>query len=133
MLLPFKKWLGLFIVLGLSACTVQAQHNASKIHNRLEPLYGIQMGQDNITIQVKSNGCTRSEHFKFKINSSTTETPLQKDLKTVGETELTIQRLGSDHCRRMPFLLSVKLPLPDIQGPFKLMNPLQIWRTKKRQ
>ena len=129
MLLYFKKCGVLFVVLGLSVNVTLAQHNASKAHNTAEPLYGIEMGQETVTIQVKSNGCTRSEHFKIKITNNVTNAVL----KAEGEKELTIQRLGSDHCRRMPFLLSVKLPLPDTQGPFKLMNPLQVWRTKKRQ
>ena len=127
MFLNAKKYLVLFIVLGLSAKVALAQHNALKTFNTAEPLYGIQMGEGKVTIQVKSNGCTRGEHFKFKITKSTTAA------EPTAENELTIQRLGKDQCRRMPFLLSINLPLPESHGPFKLMNPLKVWRIKKRQ
>lgn len=93
MFLNAKKYLVLFIVLGLSAKVALAQHNALKTFNTAEPLYGIQMGEGKVTIQVKSNGCTRGEHFKFKITKSTT------DLEPTAENELTIQRLGKDQCR----------------------------------
>jgi len=70
-------------------------------NDKLETLYGIQLGPDQLTIQVKSHGCTRTEHFEVKLEA--------------GEqgAQLSIKRLGRDHCRRMPHLISISLPLPE--------------------
>ncbi len=85
-------------------------------NNKLEILYGIKLGPDQLTIQVKSHGCTRIEHFEVKLEE--------------GEqgAQLFIKRLGSDHCRRMPHLISISLPLPESKKSFYLMNPMQVWR-----
>ena len=85
-------------------------------NDKLETLYGIQLGPDQLTIQVKSHGCTRIEHFEVK---------LEEDERGA---QLSIKRLGRDHCRRMPHLISISLPLPESKKSFYLMNPLQVWR-----
>ena len=116
MKVKFKNTLMVWVLLGLSTSASFAQHNEFKKSTALEPLYGIQMGEQQITIQVKSHGCTRIEHFEVKLEE--------------GEqgAQLSIKRLGSDHCRRMPHLISISLPLPETKTNFQLMNPLQVWR-----
>ena len=128
MLLHFKMGVILSMMFGLSVNVAFAEHNEfNNTHNLNSPesLYGIQMGEESVTIQVKSNGCTRREHFEIKINEIATAEN--------GIRELTVVRLGRDRCRRMPFLLSVNLSMPDLKGPFKLINPLMVWRITKRQ
>lgn len=85
-------------------------------NSNLETLYGIQLGPEHLTIKVKSHGCTRTEHFEIKVAE--------------GESgaQLSVIRLGSDHCRRMPHLISINLSLPESKIDFQLMNPLQVWR-----
>lgn len=127
MKIKFKNTLMVWVLLGLSTSASFAQHNEFKKSTALEPLYGIQMGEQQITIQVKSNGCTRSEHFEIKLN----------ELDSLNETEqspeLTIKRLGRDHCRRMPFVKRIKLSFDTDQDEFVLMNPLNIWKATNRQ
>jgi hypothetical protein len=121
MKIKFKNTLMVWALLGLSTSASFAQHNEFKKSTALEPLYGIQMGEQQITIQVKSNGCTRSEHFEIKLN------------ETEQSPELTIKRLGRDHCRRMPFVKRIKLSFDTDQDEFVLMNPLSIWKATNRQ
>ncbi len=101
----------LVLVSGFALANSLAQPN-----HKQETLYGIQLGPDQLTIQVKSHGCTRIEHFEVKVEE--------------GENgaQLSIQRLGSDHCRRMPHLISIDLSLPETKKSFYLLNPLQVWR-----
>jgi len=96
-------------LLAWAASLVQA-------NDKLETLYGIQLGPDQLTIQVKSHGCTRIEHFKTIIEESERG------------AQLSIKRLGRDHCRRMPHLISIDLSLPETKTNFQLMNSLQVWR-----
>ena len=104
---PF--FLGALLTLASGLALAQANH-------KLETLYGIQLGPEHLTIKVKSHGCTRTEHFEIKVEE--------------GESgaQLSIKRLGRDHCRRMPHLISIDLSLPETKTNFQLMNSLQVWR-----
>ncbi len=126
-----------FIGLGLGINSAFAQHQL-KQPIASETLYGIQLGQKNLTLQVRSHGCTRSEHFEIKVNNSILEIEagavtqaLSKEAK--GTHQLTVVRIKADRCRRMPFASKISLPMPPLDGPFVLMNPLQVWPKLKRQ
>jgi len=126
-----------FIVSGLGMGSALAQHQL-KQPIAPETLYGIQLGQKNLTVQVRSNGCTRSEHFEIKVNNSAldieagaVEQALSNEVK--GTPQVTIERLKADRCRRMPFVSKVSLPMPLLDGSFQLMNPLKVWPRLQRQ
>lgn len=103
-------------VLLVLASHLTLANSLAQANKNLEILYGIQLGPEQLTIKVKSHGCTRTEHFKIIIKEDESG------------AQLSIQRLGSDHCRRMPHLISIDLSLPETKKDFQLMNPLQVWR-----
>ncbi len=63
---------------------------------RLEPLQAISVEKDKLSITVKSNGCTSSEHFRLLMDEPT----------------LSIVRLKPDRCRKRTEWLTLTLPLP---------------------
>lgn len=90
----------------------QANSSSETAEVMSEPLYGISI-QQQLTIQVNSNGFTRAEHFKTDISQD-------EDLP-----QLRILRTKSDRCRAMPRVIDITLPLPDeLNGQFQLWNPL---------
>lgn len=107
----FKKMIFFVITLcGLSACYVVADDESGK----LEVLSGA-VFDDQLTVQVKSNGCTKAEHFEVSSE--------ERD----GEHVLSIMRIRPDRCRAMPRVIELQLPLPEnIQSPFRLENPFRI-------
>jgi len=67
----------------------------------LEPLYGLTMHQNSITVIVKSNGCTKAEHFTVD------------QLQASDYTQINVMRQKPDRCRAMSRLMMVTLALKD--------------------
>ena len=91
-----------------------------------EPLYSVVWGEQGITVQVESHGCTRRGDFVWQLQSGESA-----ELST-----LQLQRKQADRCRRKPYLQEVffawsQLPaavaeLVQAGKPFTLANPLQL-------
>ena len=94
-----------------------------------EPLYSVVWGEQGITVQVESHGCTRRGDFVWQVPS--VAAGASAELST-----LQLQRKQADRCRRKPYLQGVffawsQLPAAvaeSIQAgkPFALANPLQL-------
>ena len=97
-----------------------------------EPLYSVVWGEQGITVQVESHGCTRRGDFQWQAVA-----PRAGD--TAVATQLQLQRKQPDRCRRKPYLQGVFFAwsqLPEsmaeaIQAgkPFELANPLLLTPT----
>lgn len=67
--------------------------------SELEILHGMSVIDDNLLLQVRTNGCTLKEHFKL--------TFLDNDNKT----ELTVIRKKPDHCRKRTSVMEIRYSL----------------------
>lgn len=104
------------ISLTLSAsCSIAGDmRNTGAIGQSAEALYGIQLKQDTIAINVKSNGCTKAEHFDVQLSA-------EHD-----QQALLIVRNKPDRCRKMPKIIRVELRLPTAtKSHYRLVNSLQ--------
>lgn len=73
-----------------------------------ERLYSVTFSEKNLTIRVKSYGCTKAANFEVSV-----------DRKNV----LTVLRTKADLCRAMPRVIELQLPLPDLaEGDYRIMN-----------
>ena len=92
-----------------------------------EALYSVVWGDQGITVQVESHGCTRREDFVWQLQAVAAG-------ESAELSKLQLQRKQADRCRRKPYLQSLffawsQLPGPEataIQAgkPFALNNPL---------
>ncbi len=78
-----------------------------------EPLYGIQLNQSKVAINVKSNGCTEAAHFDVQVSAEDSQ------------QTLLIVRNKPDRCRKMPRIIRLELDLPASENGYRLVNPLQ--------
>ena len=104
------------VSLALSASCSMAGDNqtANDLSQAAEPLYGIQLKQGEIAINVKSNGCTDAAHFDVQVNA-------ENDRQT-----LLIVRNKPDRCRKMPKIIRIELELPTTaENNYRLVNPMQ--------
>lgn len=88
----------------------------------LEPLYGIAVLEDRVIFKVKSNGCTKPEHFDVTLE--------QQRERNNEFAELRIRRTIPDRCRRKPKVIEVSKTLDYSEKaprlPIKLINSLYI-------
>lgn len=108
----------LFLVNG--CCQLNAlehQTPALTYNKRPEPIYAFEIEQDNIRFIVKSNGCTKAQHFSLLVN-----TP-QPDV-----AKITLVRNKQDLCRAAPRRFPVKLRLDSAssQKQIKIDNPIDV-------
>lgn len=78
-------------------------------------IYGVQLHQAYVRVQVPSNGCTKASHFSLEFEN----TP---------SALMTVLRHQTDMCRRKTFILDVKLRLPINRQnqDFTLTNTLSV-------
>ncbi|MEW8309899.1 MAG: hypothetical protein AB2650_00575 [Candidatus Thiodiazotropha taylori] len=93
------KYLILQIILLTGTLLCSSSH-ASPPH-KLEPLYQIGFQSDGVTIQVRSNGCTKKDHFALYWQSGVNMTG---SLAILG-----IVRKIPDRCRAKPRLVTLTL------------------------
>lgn len=89
-----------------------------------EPLYSLVWGEQGITVQVESHGCTRRGDFVWQLQAG----------ESAALSQLQLQRKQTDRCRRKPYLQGVffawsQLPAAVAESvqagkPFMLANPL---------
>jgi hypothetical protein len=108
----FKQLLiSLPIVMGIVGGGVFAESSAP-----LEPLYSAQFTDEEVSIEVKSTGCTFPENFTI-----TAEGKGGVDYSTIG-----IHRDTPDECKAMPEIITLHLELPAalaaLKEPYKLEN-----------
>lgn len=96
------------------ACKAAAVSQSSD--ETLAVLHGVQYLEDKLVIEVTSNGCTLPEHFSLEVLHSKT-TPIN----------VSVHRLKSDKCRRLPMAKQIELALPaKLNGnAIKVVNPLR--------
>ena len=72
-----------------------------------EPLYAIGFEADSVSIEVRSQGCTKAEHFRLDW--------LDNDSADQGTLKLRVVRTVPDRCRAKPskIKLQISLNLPD--------------------
>lgn len=114
--IPSARWLLLLAMPNLAACqAIDVQ--AIEIGQTIEPLYAIEITAEHLTIGVRSTGCTRAEHFHIH-QTTLTEA-----------TELQVERIVKDRCRRAPTLKYVTLPWPKPatihNTPVLIRNPIR--------
>lgn len=107
-----------FIVTALTSLLLAAScslaGNNQEQNYMIETLYGIQLHKDKLTVRVKSNGCTKAEHFGVQAKAE-----LDHHL-------LTVVRTKADRCRKMPRIISIELDSPTtVKNGYRLVNPLQ--------
>ncbi len=99
------------IMLGLFSAFAGAEGEAKP-----EPIYGVKLlDQQRIEFQVKSNGCTKAQNFSLSYQNK----------------HIRLVRLKADKCRRKPYLKSIVLGLPELEGPFSLDNPIAAHSLQK--
>ena len=110
----------------LLALTTMAS-GAAVAASQPEPLYSVVWGEQGITVQVESHGCTRREDFVWQLQAVAAG-------ESAELSKLQLQRKQADRCRRKPYLQSLffawsQLPGPaataiQASKPFALNNPL---------
>lgn len=86
------------IIIPIISLLLTSSSLAQKNEN-LEPLYGLQLVDNQLVVQVNSNGCTVKEHFV-----------IHKQYHE-GEYQLRIIRTKKDYCRAMPKVVFLSLPI----------------------
>lgn len=85
--------------------------------DELEALYSAQFDDTYVTIEVKSNGCTKPEDFTILASGKGGE----------HVNSLRIRRDQPDFCKAMPQLIRLQLELPPalaaLKEPYRLENP----------
>ena len=110
----------------LLALTTMAS-GAAVAASQPEPLYSVVWGEQGITVQVESHGCTRRGDFVWQL-----QTPVAGESAAL--SQLQLQRKQPDRCRRKPYLQSLFFAWSQLPGeasaaiqagkPFALGNPL---------
>lgn len=87
---------------------------------QLELLYAIGIGADSVSIEVRSQGCTKKEHFKLGW-ASTVDTEL-------APRYLRVVRVVPDRCRAKPRRVTLQLPFnPPASRVIHVENHFQVW------
>lgn len=83
----------------------------------LEILHGMSVIGDNLLLQVRTNGCTRKEHFKLNLADK------------ANKTELTVIRKKPDLCRKRTSVMEIQYSLEDLnisqEKEIVLKNPIR--------
>jgi hypothetical protein len=89
---------------------------------KLEPLYGLQLVEQQFIIKVKSHGCTKVEDFIIdSVHSSDSQ-----------QTQLRIIRQQADHCRAMPHIIELALQFnTHADRSYYINNPLAFNQIRK--
>ena len=88
------------------ACSTSLQANKPI---KLAALYGVNINENSIVIKVYSFGCTKAKDFSIEEESGS----------------LSIIRVKRDRCRKMPELISVRLPFHKQLDDYKILNPIK--------
>ncbi|MBB6520051.1 hypothetical protein [Pseudoteredinibacter isoporae] len=101
------------IMLGLFSAFIGAEGESKP---ELEAIYGVTLlDESRIEFQVKSTGCTKAQDFSLSYQ----------------DKHIRLLRHKTDKCRRKPYLKSIVLSLPELEGPFSLGNPIAAHSLKK--
>lgn len=105
----------LFTLASIFAAMISVSTFAEET-GELEPLYSAQFDDTYVTIEVKSNGCTKPEDFTILASGKGGE-----HFSTLG-----IRRDKPDNCRAATRLMRMELELPPalaaLKEPYKLEN-----------
>lgn len=103
-------------LLTLSACAAQGTKPEA-----LETIYGLSVFPQHLDLVVKSNGCTKAEHFKLE------RVKLSK-VKGVTRHQLALHRVKPDGCRKRSEAKRIRLALAGLgiapQEQVQLINPI---------
>lgn len=77
---------------------------------KIEPLYGVTVGDAVVNVKVKSQGCTKASDFAVAIRHH----------------RLIITRIKPDNCRAKAKLIELALPLRNTFNKPKLYNPIYL-------
>jgi len=104
--------------LSISACTQAGGTEADEV---LEPIGGMSLTSDTLSIWVLTNGCTLAEHFKLVVDGE--------------PAAISVVRLKNDPCRKRTMLKQFtydrhRLPLRD-NVSYTLLNPLMLHPVPK--
>ena len=83
---------------------------------KLETLYGMNINEKNIVVKVYSFGCTKAKDFSVEEQGD----------------ELSIVRIKIDRCRKMPELVSIRLPFHKQLNDYQVLNPIKQPKHKQK-
>lgn len=93
-----KKYLFIMFGVMLSGCMLMSQA-AGGLSVGLERLHALTFSGKHLAIRVESYGCTKAGDF---------------DVRVEGGNTLAIIRKKADHCRAMPRIIELQLPMADL-------------------
>ena len=102
------------LMVSVTACSTSLQVQKS---TNLEPLYGININDKSIVVKVYSFGCTKVKDFSVEGTGSV----------------LSIVRVKIDRCRKMPELISIRLPFKKQLDDYQILNPIKKPNMKHRR
>ncbi len=106
----------LFIVIlmiSVVACSTSLQ---AQNPTKLETLYGININDKSIVVKVYSFGCTKAKDFSIEEQNGA----------------LSIVRIKIDRCRKMPELISIRLPFHKQLDDYQILNPIKKPNLKQK-
>lgn len=109
-----KLCLIITLIMSVMACSTSLQAEKSI---KLETLYGINIKAKSIMVKVYSFGCTKAKDFTIEEQSGA----------------LSIVRTKIDRCRKMPELVSIRLPFHKQLNDYQVLNPIKKSKPKHKQ
>jgi hypothetical protein len=109
-----KLLVNMVLLSTISIFGCNATSNPHTGNESIEEIYGIIVSTDSLKVQVQSKGCTSQDSF---------------DLLWQGNN-LTITRLQTDNCRRIPYKKWITFHLPIHKQKFVLINLLSTTTLK---
>tara|TARA_B110001452_G_C14913896_1_gene319464 strand:+ start:210 stop:512 length:303 start_codon:yes stop_codon:yes gene_type:complete len=94
--------IGASLILIVSPCYAQ--------ENKEAVIHGVKLSDYKVNIQVTSMGCTTKDSFDLQFKPGA----------------LTVLRVKSDKCRRMPHKIWLSFDLPPLKTDFILQNKLSL-------
>jgi hypothetical protein len=98
-------------MMSVMACSTSLQAQKPL---KLESLYGVKINEKSIVIKVYSFGCTKAKDFSIEEKSGS----------------LNIVRVKIDRCRKMPELVTLRLPFNKLLDNYQVLNPIK--KVKKK-
>lgn len=101
------------LMMSVMACSTSLQ---AKKNIKLETLYGININEKSIVVKVYSFGCTKAKDFTIEEQDGA----------------LSIVRVKIDRCRKMPELVSMRLPFHKQLNNYQVLNPIKQVKHKQK-
>lgn len=108
-----KLFLIITLMLSVMACSTSLQ---AQKPIKLEALYGININENSIVVKVYSFGCTKAKDFSIEEQDGA----------------LSIVRAKMDRCRKMPELVSIRLPFHKQLNDYQVLNPIKKPKPKQK-